>query len=417
MSLSFCLHPLTGSTQGRLGTLKLSKTDPSTDSQLPECIETPTCIVPTQRGTVPHVTPDHFNTIPGLGAVVMFAEHLVEQRSHPVLRYSNTSDPSTGGDGHHFFNLAHHWLCLDMRDPRQQHQAAHHSNKFYRAETISGVKPVTLEDYLDLVRALQPEMFVALADDLNSLDETEGRFKRSVGRTLQWLDQCLAQRPNPTTGVWGVLKGGPLLDQRIFSAQQTATRPVDGFLLNDLSLAKDVALQQEWIKTSVAHLPLDKPRMVYGMDHPFSILDAVSKGIDVFDSYYAKRLAENGQAIAFHLDESTLKSKSDAEVTSASADGNNSTKLPLTRDLNDPVYKADFTPLDRMCSCYACAHYTRAYLHHLFITEEMLGKVLLMIHNLTLFADFFKYIRQSIQQGTFDQQVSRFKDTYDSYSH
>ncbi|KAJ1654479.1 hypothetical protein IWQ61_005593, partial [Dispira simplex] len=323
MSLSFRLHPLpAGSIQGRLGTLKYSIAHPSSDSQLPECIETPTCIVPTQRGTVPHVTPDHFDLIPGLSAVVIFTEHLVEQSSHPVLRYSAAKDQSTGGDGHHFFNLHRHWLCLDMRDPRQHHQAAHHSNKFYRAETISGVKPVKLEDYLDLVRALQPEMFVALADDLNSLDETESRFKKSVGRTLQWLDQCLAQRPNAATGVWGVLKGGPLIDQRIFSAQQTATRPVDGFLLNDLSLAKDAVSQQEWIKTSVAHLPLDKPRMVYDMEHPFNILDAVANGIDVFDSYYVKRLAENGQAITFHLGGPTPGSTNEGEEASASADGN-----------------------------------------------------------------------------------------------
>ncbi|KAJ1983556.1 hypothetical protein H4R34_001209 [Dimargaris verticillata] len=285
---------------------------------------------------------------------------------------------------------------LDVRDPSLQHVASHHSNKYYKAETDGGVRKFGVSDYIRLIRTIQPEIAVALADDLNTGDISEAWSKKSVTRSLKWLDECLVGYQS-SSAIFGVLKGGPVLDQRQLSAELTAQRDVAGFVLNDLQFAGDATARRQWLQTSLAPLPSAKPRLAYALGTPLDVLEGVRQGIDLFDTLYPMDLVEKGHAMVFSFEKGAP-----APATPQS----------LIIDISQPEFRTDRRPLDEQCPCQACIGHSRAYLHHLWHTSEMLVKVLLMVHNLHAYAAFFAQIRHSLRQGTFSAQADVFAQRY-----
>ncbi|KAJ1971596.1 hypothetical protein H4R35_005167 [Dimargaris xerosporica] len=311
---------------------------------LPAHLETPNFLTLTRRAAVPHLTQD---TVARLDtpALTVFAEHL---------------------------------------------------NKYYKAETDGGVRKFGVSDYLRLIRTVQPEIAVALADDLNTGNISEAWSKKSVTRSLKWLDECLAGYQD-ASAMFGVLKGGAVLNQRQLSAELTAQRDVAGFVLNDLQYASDATTRRQWLQASLAPLPSAKPRLAYALGAPLDVLEGVRQGIDMFDTLYPMGLVEKGHAMVFSFEPSA------PELT---------TQQPLTIDITQPEFRADRQPIDKHCRCQACAGHSRAYLHHLWHTSEMLVKVLLTVHNLHAYAAFFAQIRHSLRQGTFSTQADAFAQRY-----
>jgi queuine tRNA-ribosyltransferase subunit QTRTD1 len=143
-------------------------------------------------------------------------------------------------------------------------------------------------------------------------------------------------------------------------------------------------------------LPVDKVRIMYGAFDPELVLDLVCAGVDVFDSSYPYLVTERDSALVFN-NKTNPGGKSDAD----GANGHLSCGHELL--MTAPIHRSDMGPLLDSCDCYSCRKHTRAYIHHLLTVREMLGKVLLMIHNLHHYKVFFDTIREAIKRDSLQE--------------
>ncbi len=227
-------------------------------------------------------------------------------------------------------------------------------------------------------------------DELTTLVNTRGYQEQSVRRTHDWAVRCLiehhkltAARPDkPRQALFGVVQGAQYEDLR-----RQATRglvgigegpgPAEGLSFDGYGIGG--ALEKQNLATIVgwvtSELPDDKPRHLLGISEPDDLFAAVAAGADTFDCVSPSRVARN------------------AAVYSARGRYN----------ITGARYRRDFTPIDAECDCYTCAHYTRAYIHHLFKAKEMLAATLCTIHNERFTIRLVDQIRAAILAGEFDE--------------
>lgn len=222
-------------------------------------------------------------------------------------------------------------------------------------------------------------------DELTTLVNTRGYQEQSVQRTHDWAVRCLAEHRRltaersgkPAQALFGVVQGAQYEDLRRQAARGlTEIRDEDGRGFAGYGIGG--ALEKQNLATIVGwcaeELPRDKPRHLLGISEPDDLFAAVAAGADTFDCVSPSRVARN------------------AAVYSATGRYN----------ITGARYRRDFTPIDAECDCYTCAHYTRAYLHHLFKAKEMLASTLATIHNERFIVRLVDRIRESIVAGEFD---------------
>jgi queuine tRNA-ribosyltransferase len=232
---------------------------------------------------------------------------------------------------------------------------------------------------------LSPELSIQIQNDLGSdimmcFDEcppypsTYEYLQKSVDRTLRWANRCQQANKNKTTqGLFGIVQGGEYDDLRKHSAEELVKMNFDGYSIGGLSVGEPKEIQNKVLEFTTPLLPKDKPRYLMGVGSPGAILDAVERGIDMFDCVLPTRIARHGTAMT-HNGRVVIKNKE---------------------------YEMDFTPLDDKCDCYCCRNYTKAYLRHLFKANEMLGQRLLSIHNVNYLITLTKRIRQALKEDRF----------------
>ncbi|CAG8494059.1 5473_t:CDS:2 [Paraglomus occultum] len=360
----------------RLGRLSLAS----------KILDTPNCILNTVRGSVLHLTPDNLRLLP-FQAVGITLEQLYPA-SLDVQPPASTKFP---GGAHEFFNLQEYLLYFDIHDPVKQVKARINSDKFISVRTHQGIRQLTLANYLLYMNAYKPDFFAAFSDSLIQKNHGDKRVQKSVDRTLKWLDDTL-DRMEEDANVFGMLGGHNIREERVRSAQETVKRNVAGFVLNVSDIGDTSEERLDLLRTSLNHLPQEKPRLVYGLGTPGDILRAVSEGVDLFDTSYPSEMADNGHAFTFKF----------------ATDSNVSDVTTLSINLWDKSFARDFQPFVTSCECHACQNYTRAYTHHLLIAHEMLASVLLISHNLFVYGRFFERIRNSIKMKTFDEDMRQF---------
>ena len=140
------------------------------------------------------------------------------------------------------------------------------------------------------------------------------------------------------------------------------------------------------IDYSIPYLPIDKPRYLMGVGEPVDILEGVMRGVDMFDCVLPTRLARHGHAF-----------RRNGKI-----------------NLRNAKYKEDFTPIEDTCDCYACKHYTKAYIRHLIVANETLGARLLSIHNIRFLIKMTEEIRESIKKDKFLEYKDEFISKYRS---
>jgi queuine tRNA-ribosyltransferase len=215
-------------------------------------------------------------------------------------------------------------------------------------------------------------------DECTTLMNTREYQERSVARTQAWAERCVAEHQRltalrthrPNQALFAVVQGAQYEDLRRRSAQGLAGLAVDGFGIGG-ALEKDrLGTIVRWV---CEELPEGKPRHLLGIGEPDDVFAAVEAGADTFDCVAPSRNARNGTV--YH---------------------------PTRRfHLTNGAYRRDFTPIDDTCDCYTCAHYTRAYVHHLFRAKEMVAATLATIHNERYILRLIDRIRESIVDGTF----------------
>ena len=232
-------------------------------------------------------------------------------------------------------------------------------------------------------RMLSPEVCVEIQEALGvdmamAFDEciawpcSREDTQKSTARTTRWLKRCMAARQKKeTTALLGIVQGGFYEDLRIAHAQEIVELNLDAYAVGGLSVGEPQAQLLEMVAISTPHLPADKLRYLMGVGYPIDIIEAVIRGIDIFDCVIPTRNARNG-------------------------------KIFTTRgiiNIKNARYKDDQNPLDPSCSCYTCTTFSRAYLRHLFVSNEILGARLLSVHNLFLYQHLMDKIRQTIPKG------------------
>ncbi|NWS68787.1 QTRT2 ribosyltransferase, partial [Crotophaga sulcirostris] len=286
----------------------------------------------------------------------------------------------------------------------------------------SGRMVLTASKFMDIQRAIQPDWFQCISDgDTISGEVGLKRIKKSVDRSLSFLDECLQlleKSPELKGSVmFGAIEGGDVLEERLRSARETAKRPVGGFLLDGFQgSAMDRETKLKLIASVTAELPEDKPRIIHGVGKPDDVLECIERGVDIFESFFPFQVTERGCALVFSYDynqdyEATdLKRNEtqDQEKNGAEEDQNEITKpdpemTPFEIFLKDKRYQDDFSPVLEGCTCYCCQRHTRAYIHHLLVTNELLAGVLLMMHNFQHYFSFFSAIQDALRDNKLDQ--------------
>lgn len=292
--------------------------------------------------------------------------------------------------------------------------------------------PVSCDHYVNGVKALDPDAVVSLCDsDMNQHQNTirnnEHPVKDSSKRVLKALKfthECLEvmveECKSSKKAIIGALEGGYDKAVREKEAKLLSSLPLDGYFLDGFHNNGDSALEMEVshvvdvLKESVIpNIKEDKPRFFFGMCDPRTILLLIQQGVDFFETSYVYKQTDLGHALSFPntWPITTANSLSNNEGLPSKNGESSECNPPLAVsnfyiDLKDPSFKNDFGPLITGCSCYACRKHTRGYVNHLLATNELLASVLLVIHNLHHYGEFFKSIRQAINDDQFDQLVA-----------
>lgn len=203
---------------------------------------------------------------------------------------------------------------------------------------------------------------------------------KSVKLTGKWAEKCLEQELSPEQNLFGIVQGGMYSDLREMSAKELVALDFPGYALGGLSVGEDADTRKRVINDTVPFLPESKPVYLMGVGKPEDILEAVILGVDMFDCVMPTRNARNG---SLFTDRGRIVIKNSA-------------------------YREDESPVDENCGCYTCANYSRAYLRHLFMANELLSYRLNSIHNIYYYIDFMKRIKNAIR----DNKLLEFKDEF-----
>src|SRR5205807_98543 len=229
---------------------------------------------------------------------------------------------------------------------------------------------------------LTPERAVAIQENLGSdiamcLDEcppadTPPEYLReSVRRTLHWAERCRAAHRRPDQALFAIVQGGVDVALRAECALALAALDFPGYALGGFSVGETADQMLTALAPSAALLPAAKPRYLMGVGRPEDILAGVACGVDMFDCVLPTRNGRNASAFT--------------------ADG--------ALRLRNACHKRDRAPLESDCPCYTCRNFSRAYLHHLFLANEMLGPTLLSLHNVAFYCRLMAASRDAIDAG------------------
>jgi queuine tRNA-ribosyltransferase len=178
-----------------------------------------------------------------------------------------------------------------------------------------------------------------------------------------------------TQALFGIIQGAGHLDLRRESLARTVEIGFDGYAIGGLSVGESKSVMYQVIEEIAPLMPDDRPRYLMGVGTPEDLIEAVARGVDMFDCVLPTRNGRTGQAFT---------SRGKLNVKNAR----------LARDLR---------PVDEACQCAVCQRYARAYLRHLYLTNEMLASILLTHHNLAFFLDTMRRVRQAIRSGNFTE--------------
>ena len=324
------------------------------------------------QASVKAVTPAQLNEL-GTSLVLANTYHL-------YLRPGEELIAELGGL-HDFMNW-HHPLLTDSGGYQVYSQAAN------RRISDEGV---IFRSHIDgSTHHFTPEKSIAIqeklgADIIMTFDECAPPYdyaynQQALMRTHKWAERCLKSKKRSDQAMFGIVQGGVFSDLRRKSAIFISSLDFPGHAIGGLSVGETKDEMKSMLEIVNAVLPEDKPRYLMGVGTPEDLLNAVIRGVDIFDCVLPTRLARHNTAMV--------------------------TKDKL--NLSNAVFAKDSRPIDNTCTCYTCQHFSRAYLRHLIVAKEMLSATLLSIHNLHTLFEFVKEMRQSILDARFNDFVESF---------
>jgi queuine tRNA-ribosyltransferase len=211
-------------------------------------------------------------------------------------------------------------------------------------------------------------------------DTGTGRLDAALSNLAanEGIDEGLSDRQ----ALFGIVQGATHLDLRRRSLEQTVEIGFDGYAIGGLSVGEEKSLMFEVIDEITSRMPVDAPRYLMGVGTPEDLVEAVARGVDMFDCVLPTRNGRTGQAF-------TSRGK---------------------LNIKNAQWTNDLRPLDETCQCSVCRRHSRAYLRHLYLSGELLASILLTHHNLAFFLDTMRRVRQSIRSGVFPKFRQEFTE-------
>ncbi len=245
------------------------------------------------------------------------------------------------------------------------------------------------EVFLDPAKAIAIQEALG-ADIIMAFDECipfpcdKAYAAQSTRKTLRWAEQCKKAQTRKDQALFGIVQGSVFEDLREMCAKEMVAMDFPGYAIGGVSVGEGLELLKKVVAMTAPFLPEDKPRYLMGVGLPEDILESVERGMDMFDCVIPTRYARSATLFT------------------------NRGKIRLT----NKNFRRDFYPVEPNCSCYTCRNFTRAYLHHLFVSNEVLSAILASIHNVHFYLNMMAEIRKAIVEDRFSEYKRGFLDEY-----
>ncbi len=365
-------------------------------------IKTPAFIVVGTKATVKAMTPEMVAEVNGQ-AVLANAYHLYLQPGHKIVeaagglgKFMNWDGPTfTDSGGFQVLSLGSGFKkVIDMKGEvpladKSERLALIDDDGVTFYSHLDGKKlRFTPELSMQIQHAVGADIMFTF-DELTSLLDPYDYQVSSLARTQAWADRCVTEldrlrkqhSKRPYQALFAVIQGAQHEDLRRATARDLGDQTFDGFGIGGAIEKEKLGEIVRWVNEE---LPEDKPKHMLGISEPDDIFVAIENGVDTFDCVSPTRVGRNG---AFYTYEGRM-------------------------NIQGAKYKEDFTPLIKDCKCYACQNYTRAYIRHLINAKEILGMTLLSLHNEYFIIKLVDDIRESIEDGSFNDLKKTWLQKY-----
>ena len=275
----------------------------------------------------------------------------------------------TDSGGYQVFSLAH----------RRQLDA---DGVTFRSHIDGSVHRFTPERVIEIEERLGADIAMVLDECADPHDPDY--LAQALSRTHAWAERCRTAHSRPDQALFGIVQGGIYPELRAESARILTGLDFPGYAIGGLAVGETKEQMYATLDATCPHLPAHKPRYLMGVGAPEDIVEAVTRGVDLFDCVLPTRIARNG-----------------ALLTSAGR-----------LNIRNARFAEDGRPIQEACACYTCRTFSRAYLRHLIISGEISGLRLATIHNLHFMQQLMEQIRVAIAQNTFASFRTRFLQAY-----
>ena len=362
----------------------LKYTDEKTGARLGEIVfngktsETPMCMPVGTNGTVKTLSPEEVKAT-GAGIVLANTYHLwlrpgedIVHKAGGLHKFMNYDGPIlTDSGGFQVFSLA---KPKDITEEGVSFKNHLNGDKLF----------LTPEKSIEIQEKLGSDIVMSF-DECIGYPATYDYCKQSVERTLRWAKRGKDVFNNERQSLFGIVQGGEYEELRKHCAEELTKMDFDGYSIGGTSVGEDKPTMYKMVEMSTKYLPENKVRYLMGVGDPIDLVENVMRGIDIFDCVSPTRLARHGHAL---------------------------TKYGKI-NIKNAKYKEDFTPISSECNCYACKHYTKAYIKHLINCDETFGARLLSIHNINYLVNLTKEMREAIKEDRMLEFREQFiKDYY-----
>ncbi len=235
------------------------------------------------------------------------------------------------------------------------------------------------EESMAMQRVLGSDI-VMIFDECTPYPAEHAQVRESMELSLRWAQRSKQAHADNPAALFGIVQGGMHQDLREQSATGLLEIGFDGYAIGGLSVGESMQQRNQVLEFTTPVLPDDKPRYLMGVGRPEDLVEAVARGVDMFDCVMPTRNARNGH---FFTSQGVLR-------------------------IRNAKFNDDTGPIDPACHCYACKNYSRSYIKHLHRCNEILGHRLATIHNLTYYQTLMQQMREAIDAGTFSQ----FRDAF-----
>lgn len=336
-------------------------------------VETPAFMPVGTYGTVKAMTPEELE---GIGAQIILGNTF-----HLMLR-PGTDIIQKHGDLHNFM----HWQGPILTDSGgfqvfslEKMRKITEQGVVFQSPIDGSRVELTPESSMQVQKALGSDI-VMIFDECTPYPATRKQAEDSMQLSLRWAERCKKAHEGNPSALFGIVQGGMYPELRHESAEALTGLGFDGYAIGGLSVGEPEAERNLILDETLPVLPEDRPRYLMGVGRPEDIVEAVRRGVDMFDCVIPTRHARTGFLY---------------------------TRSGIIK-IRNSQYQDDIRPLDEHCSCYTCRNYSRAYLRHLDKCGEILGARLNTLHNLHYYQDLMRDIRLAIEAGQFDQFVEDF---------